>query len=218
VKQRSNELALSLYPGLRRQVETASTPFEAAVRLAIAGNIIDFAITSTVDYRTVKESIDEALRAPIDSGAVAALRDAIGGAGEILYIADNAGETVFDRLLIELLPLERVAFVVRGGPVINDATLVDAEVAGLAGLVEIIDTGSDAPGTILEICSQRFQERFRRADLVIAKGQGNYETLSDADKRIFFLLKVKCPVLANDIGCEVGRLVVLEHEGAPEST
>jgi uncharacterized protein with ATP-grasp and redox domains len=134
-------------------------------------------------------------------------RQAVNDAREILYIADNAGEIVFDRLLIERLPIEKVTVAVKGSPVINDVTMEDALVAGLPRIVEVIDNGSDAPGTILESCSGYFQERFEKADLVIAKGQGNYETLSDIDKNIFFILKAKCPVIARDIGCEVGQMI-----------
>ena len=205
VKQRSNEMALSRCPGLRRQVQASSNPFETALRLAIAGNIIDFGFNS---------ALDDALTAPIDAGTVAALQNAVGNADAILYLADNAGEIVLDRLFLELLPVEKIALVVKGSPVINDATRADAKTAGLAGLVEIIDNGADAPGTILDICSQPFRERFGGAGLVIAKGQANYETLSGVDKHIFFLLKAKCPVIARDIGCEIGTLVVLEQDGA----
>ena len=126
----------------------------------------------------------------------------------ILYLADNAGEIVFDRLLIEQLPRDRVTVAVKGGPVINDATREDAEAAGLIDLVEVIDNGSDAPGTILEQCSPSFQRRFAEADLVIAKGQGNYETLNDVPREVFFLLKVKCPVIARDIACDLGHIAV----------
>ena len=109
--------------------------------------------------------------------------------------------------MIEQLPIEKVTVAVKGSPVINDATMEDAMLAGLGRIVEVIDNGSDAPGTILESCSGYFQERFGKADLVIAKGQGNYETLSDIDKNIFFILKAKCPVIARDIGCEVGQMI-----------
>jgi uncharacterized protein with ATP-grasp and redox domains len=108
---------------------------------------------------------------------------------------------------------DKVTFAVRGAPIINDVTMRDAVEVGLADLVPIIENGSDAPGTILSDCSQEFRERFLRADLIIAKGQGNYETLSQAPGRIFFVLKVKCPVIARDIGCEVGAVVVQERAG-----
>ncbi len=136
-------------------------------------------------------------------------RKAISMAKSILYLADNTGEIVFDRLLIEQMPLKKITLVVKGSPIINDACLVDAQVTGVADLVEVIDNGSDAPGTILAECSEDFKQRFEKADLIIAKGQGNYETLSDVKKDIFFVLKAKCSVIAKHIGCEVGNLVFL---------
>ena len=143
-----------------------------------------------------------------DDNQMEGFKEAISQAEEILYLADNAGEIVFDRLLIEQLPMDRVTVVVKGEPVINDATLQDAVVAGLDKIVEVTDNGSDAPGTILESCSQSFINHFDKADLVIAKGQGNYETLSDVDKNIFFILKAKCPVISRNIGCEVGEMIL----------
>jgi len=98
--------------------------------------------------------------------------------------------------------------------VINDATAEDAEVAGLAGRWEILENGSDAPGTLLETCSAEFRERFERADLVIAKGQGNYETLSEAPRPVWFILMAKCPVIAGHLGCEVGSLVLRRGAGS----
>jgi hypothetical protein len=106
------------------------------------------------------------------------------------------------------MPLETITVAVKGRPVLNDATMEDAEAAGLPDLVTVTHNGSDAPGTILDDCSDAFQQRFRRADLVIAKGQGNYETLSDTDQTVFFVLKAKCPVIARDLGCEIGSLVL----------
>jgi uncharacterized protein with ATP-grasp and redox domains len=129
-------------------------------------------------------------------------------AKKILYLVDNTGEIFFDKLLIQQMPNDKMTFVVRGYPVINDATLIDAKIAGLTEMVEVIDNGSDAPGTILEDCSKEFLRHFSDADLIIAKGQGNYETLSNSNKCIFFILKAKCPVIARDIGCEIGSLVI----------
>jgi hypothetical protein len=116
-------------------------------------------------------------------------------------------------LLVEQIGPGRITLVVKGSPVINDATMVDAENVGMTELVEVIDNGSDAPGTILSDCSKSFLERFERADVVIAKGQGNYETLSKVEKEIYFVLKAKCPVIANDIGCEVGDLILRKSIG-----
>jgi len=207
VKQRFNALALRAYPRLRRLVEEADDPFATAARLAIAGNVIDSAIHNELHHAGVEEAVRHALSAPL-TGDPAAFQEAVASSRDILYLTDNAGEIVFDRLLIERMPLEKVTVAVRGRPVLNDATVEDAEVAGLTALVEVIDNGSDAPGTILEDCSQDFRRRFRRADLVVAKGQGNYETLSDVGRGVFFVLKAKCPVIARDLGCEVGSLVL----------
>jgi uncharacterized protein with ATP-grasp and redox domains len=211
IKDHFNRLALALYPELEKRIEESRDPLETAIRLAIAGNIIDFGSARDLADSRVEETIEGSLVAPLSKSAVEDLRKSAGRATSILYLGDNAGEIVFDRLLIEQLPRQKVTYVVRGSPVINDATMADALVTGMTDLVEVIDNGSDAPGTILETCSPAFRRRFQAADLVIAKGQGNYETLSEADKRIFYLLKVKCPVIARDIGCDVDALVVLRR-------
>jgi uncharacterized protein with ATP-grasp and redox domains len=204
-----------MYPELKARVETSVDPFAAAVSLAIAGNVIDFGCRSHVTPADVRQAIEDALDHPLDSVTVADLRRRIESARLILYLADNAGEIVFDRLLLEQMPIERVTLVVRGDPVINDATREDAEAAGLNSLVRVTDNGSDVPGTILESCSRSFQTRFARSDLVIAKGQGNYETLGETHPQVVFLFKVKCPVVARDVGCDVGRLIVRHSTAKP---
>ena len=207
IKDRFNRFALDLMPEMEMCVSKADDPFEAAMRLAIAGNIIDFGVKSTLDDAEVSTSIRDALTVPL-VGDVDELRAAVDGARNILYIADNAGEIVFDKLLLARLPLDRVVLGVRGNPVINDATLEDAESVGITDMVRVISSGSDVPGTVYAECSEEFRVVYDQADVIIAKGQGNYETLSQARENIFFLLKAKCPVIADDIGCEVGRLVV----------
>jgi len=213
IKDHSNRLALKIYPGLSEKIEHSADPFETAVRVAIAGNIIDFAKINGLEDAKVRQTIEDSFTDVLSKSAVNDLRNAIKQSKNILYIGDNAGEIVFDRLLLEQLPCEKITFVVRGGPVINDATMVDARTAGITELVEVIDNGSDAPGTILEMCSEQFRKRFNAADLIISKGQGNYETLSDEDKDIFFLFKVKCPVIAKDSGQEVGNLALQRKKG-----
>ena len=208
VKNRFNKLALQMYPELKQLIETSADPLETAVRLAIAGNIIDFGVNSTVDQAEVERTISQSLKAPLDTQALEQFREAISQAEDILYLGDNAGEIVFDRLLIEQLPSEKITFVVKGGPVLNDATIEDAEIIGLTDFVNVIDNGSDAPGTILESCSEMFRRRFDESDLVIAKGQGNCESLSGVDKKIFFMVRPKCKVLARHLDCEIGSLVL----------
>ncbi|OHB59403.1 MAG: hypothetical protein A2173_11775 [Planctomycetes bacterium RBG_13_44_8b] len=208
LKQRYNQLAMKICDELRDIVKTSKDPFQTAVKLAIAGNIIDLGAKSSIKESEIESVIKDCLAVDFDNGLIEDFRDAINQAEQILYLADNAGEIAFDRLLLEQMPTEKITVAVKGLPVINDATMEDAEAVGLTKMVKVIDNGSDVPGTILESCSQVFREYFDNADLVIAKGQGNYETLSDVDKNIFFILKVKCSIVARDFGCEVGEMIV----------
>jgi hypothetical protein len=207
LKDASNRYALKLYPTLAEKIKNSSDPFEMAIRLAIAGNIIDFGVNGTIYWKNIDATIEQSLFEPV-LGSINSFFEAVSSAKKILYIGDNAGEIVFDRLLIEQLASGTITFAVRGKPVINDATLKDAIQTGMANLVKIIDNESDAPGTILEDCSDSFRELFEASDLVIAKGQGNYETLSDISKNIFFLLKIKCPVIARHTGCDLGTMLI----------
>lgn len=212
-KQRLNRLALDLLPGLARRVEACAVPFGFAVRLAIAGNIIDLGAKHGLAESEIARSLDQVLEAPF-TGDTETFRGAAAGARRILYLADNAGEIVFDRLLIERLPQGRVTVAVRGAPVINDATLDDAYAAGIDEIAEVIDNGSDAPGTVLASCSPRFRRAFGEADMIAAKGQGNFETLNGVDANLFFLLKIKCPVVAAQTGLAAGTQALI-HRGAP---
>jgi len=212
LKNLFNQSALQMYPNLKKIIETSIDPLETAVRLAIAGNIIDFGVCSVVEQSQVEKTVAKSLTAPLDKRAVKRFRRATFEAKDILYLGDNAGEIVFDRLLIEQLPYEKITFAVKGSPILNDATTEDAQIAGLTDLIEVIDNDSDAPGTILESCSEAFCQRFNEADLIIAKGQGNYETLSDIDKKVFFMLRPKCLVLARHLGCEIGSLVLVNPD------
>jgi uncharacterized protein with ATP-grasp and redox domains len=206
-KARFNRLALDLLPTFRHRLEEAPDPWNAAVRLAIAGNVMDLGVKGGLSEAEIGDSIDRSLNEFLD-GSTAEFAASVQQARSILYLTDNAGEIVFDRLLIERMPREKVTVGVRGLPVINDATLEDAEQAGVTQLVQVIDNGSDAPGTLLSDCSEAFQRHFADADLIIAKGQGNYETLRESSKRIYFLLRVKCSVIAQDIGRSVGTMVL----------
>ena len=210
-KRRFNRLGEKLYPSLRNRINFSVKSLEMAMRIAIAGNIIDCGVDGEIEDSSVAQAIDQSLIQPLE-GRLVEFSAAISQANDILYLADNAGEIFFDRLLIEQMPLEKVTVVVKGLPILNDATIRDAEAAGLTSLVEVIDNGSDAPGTILAECSASFKERFEKADLVVAKGQGNYESLSDVEKDIFFILKAKCPVIAEHLGCEVGTMVLRRSE------
>ncbi|MCW5552038.1 MAG: DUF89 family protein [Verrucomicrobiae bacterium] len=210
VKERMNQQAARLYPFWHSILRQAHEPLDAAVRLAIMGNLMDVGAKTQMDDSALRAAFESALSAPL-RGSLAELAAAIRRARSILYLADNAGEIVFDRDLLAQLPLGNFTVAVRGSPVLNDATLADAEQAGLPGFCEVISNGSDAPGTLLPDCSPEFRDRFATADLIIAKGQGNYESLAGVDKEIFFLLKIKCDVLSRDLGWPRGSLV-LHHQ------
>jgi uncharacterized protein with ATP-grasp and redox domains len=207
VKASQNRMAMALATELRAKVQSARDPLTMAVRLAIAGNVIDLGAKSRVTKTDVLQAVEKALAEPL-YGDLSQFRRTAVRARRILYLADNAGEIFFDRLLVEVLSPQRVTLAVRGAPVLNDATAADARAAGLAEICEVIDNGSDAPGTLLEDCSRGFRQRFRAADMIIAKGQGNYETLSEAPGNIFFLFKVKCPVIAAHTGIPLGAQVL----------
>jgi uncharacterized protein with ATP-grasp and redox domains len=195
LKRRANEIVLAALPELSAEVRAAEDPLAAAVRLAIAGNTVDVGANGADSVERIEQELVVAHEQPFH-GDVDEFRRAVASARSILFLTDNTGEIVTDRLLAEQLPLERITFAVRGAPVLNDATLADARFAGLDRLAEVIDNGSDAPGTILADCSQEFRRRFAAADLVVAKGQGNYETLSEERHDIFFLFAIKCDVAA----------------------
>lgn len=207
-KEASTRQALALYPQLERLLAKADNSLEVAVRLSIAGNIIDLAPGRSYE---LWPEVERVLAQPFAIDDSAAFREALSEAEHVLYLADNAGETVFDRLLIDVLDAP-VIYAVKDGPILNDATREDALAAGLDQVAEIVSTGSDAPGTILERCSEAFQQLYDGAGLVIAKGQANYETLSDQGDKLFFLLQTKCPVIARDVGVPVGSIVLKQGE------
>lgn len=204
-KRAATEQALAMLPELHAHIAQAADALEMAVRIAIAGNIIDDGALAAYDLNATLERV---LNAPLIGAGLEPLRTALASSRSLLYLADNAGETVFDRALIEWLD-RPLSYAVKHGPIINDATRTDAEAAGLvAPLVELIDTGSEAPGTPLPTCSEDFRARFDRADLIIAKGQANYETLSQVDAPVVFLLQAKCPVIAQDLGLAFGSVII----------
>ncbi len=204
LKAESIEKALALYPALKEMVNKAEDPLETAARLAIAGNVIDFG--ANPDFE-LEADVEEIIQKEPAISHYQAFKNEVAHAQDILYVGDNAGETVFDRVLIETMG-KPVTFVVREGPIINDATMEDAVKSGLDKVATIVSSGCDAPGTVLSACSAPFLEHFQKADLIISKGQGNYETLSIQQRPIFYLLKAKCAVTAEDLGVKVGDMVI----------
>jgi hypothetical protein len=206
-KEAQNRMALGFLPELKARVEASPDPLALAVRLAIAGNVIDLGAHGQTNESDLRQSIQQALTQPL-VGDMDAFKREVERARNILYLADNAGEIVFDYLLIEQLGPARVTVVVRGAPVLNDATRADARAIGLDIMVKVVDNGSDAPGTVLDDCSEDFMERLTFADVILAKGQGNYESLSQETRNLFFLFKAKCPVIAEHAGVPLGAHVL----------
>lgn len=211
LKLHFNQFVEGLLPRLRGLIEEAADPLETGIRLAAAGNVIDFGVRTDLTEEDIWHSIQWSLAAPMDRELLERFRLEVQGARSILYLGDNAGEILCDRLLIEILNPAKVTLAVRARPVINDATHQDAESAGLTDLVRVINNGSDIPGTHLARCSPEFCREFEAADLVIAKGQGNFETLNDTHRRVYFLFKAKCPVIAKSAGCTLGDLVFFHN-------
>lgn len=209
-KSKSTQDALALYPKLKQRVAQSADPFDTAIRIAIAGNIIDFGVREQI--AELRDVVDQVLIQEFAICDSDLLREKLERAHHVLFLGDNAGETVFDRVLIEQLSVP-VIYAVKDGPILNDATSQDAIAAGLDQCATLVSNGTTAPGTLLSMCSGEFRQIFEQAPLIIAKGQANYETLSDAGEKVFCLLQVKCPVIARDIGAPLESIVVRQSIG-----
>ncbi len=204
IKKENIAEAMKLYPELKKIVAESSDPLLTAIRIAIAGNVIDLGVN--VEFNIV-EDMKTILKQDFAVFDYGKFKEMLSKADSILYLGDNSGEGVFDRILIETLDIP-VTFVVREIPIINDITFSEARIIGLDKVAtEIISSGSRAPATILNMCHEEFIKRFDEADLVISKGQGNYEGLSGVNRSVTFLLKAKCPVIATHIGVPQGSIV-----------
>ncbi len=213
-KRQQNEKVLGLYDDLRNLLDGADRRLHRALQLAVAGNVIDLGIGRAFDIEREVEATLHRSFARDDSAELEA--ELARGRRKVLYVLDNAGEIVFDRLLIEELSDHEVTACVRGGPIINDATLADAEQVGLIEVCPVITTGSDAVGIEWEETSDELKTAFAEADLVIAKGQANFETLAGRPENLYFILKAKCDCVARELGVGFGD-VVLVHLGQGET-
>jgi damage-control phosphatase, subfamily I len=199
VKEESNTFALALREEIRQRIIQAEDPLQAAVRAAIGGNIIDYGSLHDFD---AAETMQTCFEQEFVIDDVSALQEAVRKKGQkVLYLCDNCGEIVFDGLLIEQLQQRdcEVTAVVRDAPIINDATLVDAQACGLDKLCPVISSGTSCPGTPLSQCNPEFLARFQAADIIISKGMGNFESLSEVAAPIFFLFTVKCAEVARHL-------------------
>ncbi len=217
LKEHSNQVVLAVEGELKRKILESPDPLRRALLFAIAGNIIDFGVAQDVNILGEVEAILKSSHEIVESPyfEISDFFSNLEKARSILYIGDNCGEVVFDKLFIELLrerfPELRIWFGVRGGPIINDVTENEARVVGLDKLCEVVSTGVPAPGVILERSSEEFLEVFWSADMVISKGQGNFESLSEVDREVFFLFRAKCDVVANYLGCEKNQILLIRN-------
>jgi len=206
-KRQANELIAGLYSGWQDIVHRQINPLLCAAKLAVAGNIIDYGAHSVSDDIAMQVYALYSQKLAIDASDE--LFAALHSASSLLYIGDNTGEIVFDKLFLETLGFPNVYYAVRGAPVLNDATREDAEWAGIDKFATIIDNGHDAPSTILPKCSEEFRSIFNSADVVISKGQGNFEGLcQNTRNNLFFMLVAKCNPISALIGCQKGDMLI----------
>ncbi len=207
-KKTSHSKALSYLDDLRTLATQNSDILEQGLKISAAGNIIDVIHTSDYD---LWDEVEKSVQQHLQGEGLESFRKRISESSSILYLADNVGETIFDRVFIETLNIP-VTYAVKSGPVLNDATLEDALAAGIDQVAEVVETGSWAPGTVLHQCSDEFQQLFEQSTLVISKGQANYETMDEQGEKVFFLLRIKCPVLSRKIGAPFGSLVLKQGD------
>lgn len=205
-KQQSNNEILKRYSEFKSLAEESENKFDTALRLAIAGNIIDFGPTHKFD---VNGTIEKVLTSEFAIDHSKQLKQEIENAETILYLGDNCGEIVLDKLFLETIDHPNVWFAVREKPVLNDATKKEAIEVGIPEVAKIISNGDDTPSTLLHRVNPEFLEIYKNADLIISKGMGNYEGLmNQKDSRLFYLLMIKCPVIGEKIGAQKGDFVI----------
>lgn len=209
IKKQHIKETKAIYPELEKIVANSDDKLLTAIKIAIAGNVIDLGVNKAFDIVSDVKYILQQDFAIFDYDA---LKKQLKKTNNILYIGDNVGESVFDKILIKALK-KPVKYAVRSIPIINDVTWEDAIASGLDEVAELIDSGCKSPGIILNQCTPEFLELFNTSDLVISKGQGNFEGLSDCNRQVFFLLKSKCPIISNHLGVTEGSIILKEHKG-----
>ncbi|MBN1185250.1 MAG: DUF89 family protein [Bacteroidales bacterium] len=209
-KTHANNLLLEHYQDWRDRVVKSDIPFYTAAKLAVIGNIIDYGAHSV--NGNILQQINELMTKELAIDQTVELYLRTKNAQSILYLGDNAGEIVFDSLFLEIMRHPNVTYAVRGKPVINDVTFEDASQCNMHEKHKIISNGSDAPSTLLDLCSNEFIEIFNHADLIISKGQGNFEGLMNTNNpKIFYLLIAKCDPMADLLHVNKGDMVVTQY-------
>ena len=209
VKELSTKKALSFVPLVKEELRKSDDKLLTATKTAVAGNVIDLAAAVEFD---LEEELSKVFHTEFAYNDFDKLREKLSSAKSVLVIGDNVGEHIFDYLFIETLkklyPDASYSYMVRGNPIINDVTMKEAKEAGFDKLCSLVDSGVNTPGFAYNRANDESKELFDSADLVISKGMGNYECMSPSHRKdICFLLKVKCDVVANSLGKEVGDIV-----------
>ena len=206
LKRKYNELVASLLPELRAALAATDDPFKLATWMAMAGNYIDFGILRKIDDARLKRMLSTPDEKAVGTPELERLRAEVAAAKHIVYACDNCGEVVLDMLLMEEIKRENPALnitaLVRGEDVLNDVTAEDARTVGLDRVAKIVGNGSNIGGTQLELLGDEAREAMQTADVVISKGQGNFETLTGADLNIYYLFLAKCPHYTKWFGME----------------
>lgn len=209
-KRKINDEILALLPGLEEQVHSSDDPLHTALLFAVAGNIIDLGIIPEYDLVATIRQVFEMDFAIND---YADFRELAKKARNIVYLGDNSGEIVLDRLVVsQLSQWAPVTYVVKGGPILNDATIDDARQVKMEEISQVIDNGSSYPGTVLRDVSPEFKKRLEAADLIVSKGQANYETLDELAGPLFFILRAKCDYVADTLGVKLGDVVIKKSD------
>jgi uncharacterized protein with ATP-grasp and redox domains len=216
IKSRCNQEAMKMLPETREKIARAQEPFTVALKYAIAGNLIDYGLEHPVSIEEQNAQIDKIASTAFSIDDSEKLLEAMSRAKKMLYLGDNAGEIVFDKLLIEQIvarfPQLQLSYVVKGSAVLNDVTHTEAEEVGMAEICRVIDNGDASPGTVLPRTSEAFQRAFFEADVVLSKGQGNYESLSGVEKEnLFFLFTAKCDTVCLEAGVPKLSIVCMRN-------
>lgn len=209
IKRKQNAFALALEPELRGMLRQSDQPLITALHLAAAGNVIDMGIFDEHQI-DVRAAVEHALREQFAIDHTDIFLNSLSRCSNLLYLLDNTGEIVLDKLLIEELQKHTsVTAVVKGGPMLNDVLMEDADEVGLTKICEVIDNGGAFIGCPLNLVSPEFLARMRDADVIIAKGQGNYETVDTFDGDVFLILKAKCQIIARHMGVNYGQVALI---------
>ena len=211
-KRDLNQAAMELYPKLKQTVAESDDPLHTALKIAAAGNMIDLGIDHEFD---IEQDLKQIIKDGFAIDDYPDFKRSLDKTEQILYIGDNTGEIVFDKVLVEQLCPEKVTFVVKGGPIINDAMLEDAQQIGLDKICRVIPTANNAIGLPPSSITPDIEQALNKAGTIISKGHGNFETLSETNKNIFFLLKAKCTLVAKELGVQFGQVVLVQQQHLP---